>query len=95
MEQGDGDLGQQINMNDWTEFWCQAQRTARYWADKSREVGLSNFEFNAYSKLCYSLERFYFMTSLQLDKQIEQIEQELEQLSDDEDFDGPTNQSPI
>ncbi len=48
-------MGRQIN----DEFWCEAQRTARYYAWKSMECGLTNFELCAYSKLCSLLEKMY------------------------------------
>jgi len=81
---------------DWTEFWVEAQRTSRYFADKAMAVGLKNFEISMYASLCYTLERFYKLNALRLNVNIEKIERDLEQKAlDDDNPDGFTSQSSI
>jgi len=65
-------------------FWVEAQKTARYFADKHSAYGLQNFESSMYCQLVYALERFYLLNSIKLDIDVETFKLELEQQSDDD-----------
>jgi len=66
---------------DWTEFWVEAQKTSRYYADKLSHYGLTNYELNMYAQLCYLLE-CYFRGNIQA------MEKDLDKGYDDNDDDS-------
>lgn len=51
-------MGRQIKNFD-EDFWCEAQKTARYYAWKHGEQSLTNLELSAYCKLLSLLEKMY------------------------------------